>query len=188
MEPHAESGSGASAGLTQEGVDALYAALYGELKQSARRERRRVGAGETFATTALVNEAYLKLMNSDQWRDRRHFLATAATAMRQVLVDEARSRLAAKRGAGDRGVPLDEAGEISDPTQSKDASLVALDDALTELAALSPRLAQVTECRYFAGYTDAETAEVLNVNERTVQRDWQKARAWLYDALRADGS
>jgi RNA polymerase sigma factor (TIGR02999 family) len=164
---------------TQLLVDALYA----DLRRVARRERRRVGASETMRTTALVHEAYLKLYQSGHWRDRAHFLGCAAIAMRQALVQHARARCAAKRGGGVAPVALDDADAIlAEPEES----VVALDEALERLEKLNPRLARVVECRYFAGYTDAETAIALQVTERTVQRDWVKARALLYEALGTD--
>ncbi len=173
--------------LTRQGPSALYQALYQELKKRAHRERRKLFAGGTFATTALVNEAYFKLAKMQDYASRGHFLNTAAAAMRQVLVDSARSALADKRGSGVKPVSLDDSGlglMPADPGQDAD-TLLELDAALQQLASLNPRLVQVVECRYFSGYSDAETAEALGVNERTVRRDWLKAKAWLYDALQS---
>ena len=161
----------------------LIDALYSDLRRVAHRERRRVGASETMRTTALVHEAYLKLYQGGQWRDRAHFLGCAAMAMRQALVQHARARCAAKRGGGIAAVALEEAdGVLAEPEEN----VVALDEALERLEKLNPRLARVVECRYFAGYTEAETAAALQVTERTVQRDWVKAKALLYEALGAD--
>ncbi len=171
--------------LTRQGTNALYQALYRELKSRAHWERRKVVAGQTFSTTVLVNEAFFKLAKMEAFASRAHFLNTAAAAMRQVLVDRARAALAEKRGSGQKPMSLDDSGlglMPVDPADGADA-LVELDDALQRLAALNPRLVQVVECRYFSGYSDAETAEALGVNERTVRRDWLKAKAWLYDAL-----
>jgi RNA polymerase sigma factor (TIGR02999 family) len=161
----------------------LVDALYSDLRRVAHRERRRVGASETMRTTALVHEAYLKLYQGGHWRDQAHFLGCAAMAMRQALVQHARTRCAAKRGGGVAALALEEADSVlAEPEEN----VVALDDALDRLERVNPRLARVVECRYFAGYTDAETAAALQVTERTVQRDWVKAKALLYEALGAD--
>lgn len=168
------------------GADAatLAALLYPELRRAARGVRAGVRAGQTLQTTALIHEAYLKLVRSQAWQDRAHFLAAAAMAMRQVLIDAARERLALKRGGGVAPLSLDELDAESQPAAAEsDVRVVAVGEALQQLAALSPRLAQVVECRYYAGYTEAETAEALGVTERTVRRDWIKARAWLYQTL-----
>ncbi len=158
----------------------LVEAFYDELRRLARRERRRAGASETLRTTALVNEAYLKLFRGGKWKDRSHFLNTAAMAMRQALVQHARARCAAKRGGGAGPLPLEDVdGVLAEPEER----VVALDEALERLEKLNPRLARVVECRYFAGYTEAEAAAAMGVTERTVQRDWAKAKALLYEAL-----
>lgn len=161
----------------------LMEAFHAELRKLAHRERRRLGGSETLRTTALVNEAYLKLFQGGQWRDRAHFLNVAALAMRQVLVSYARERLAAKRGAGFEALPLEAADNVFIESEER---IVALDEALTRLAEREPRLARVVECRYFAGYTEAETAQALNITDRTVQRDWAKAKALLYEELGGD--
>ncbi len=178
---------GAVGELTSQGAAALYQALYAELKKRAHWERRKLVAGQTFSTTVLVNEAFFKLARMQGFASRAHFLNTAAAAMRQVLVDRARATQAEKRGSGVRPVSLDDTSlglMPVDPDENADLML-ALDEALKRLAELSPRLVQVVECRFFSGYSDAETAEALGVNERTVRRDWVKARAWLYDALQS---
>jgi RNA polymerase sigma factor (TIGR02999 family) len=161
-------------------ADELLPVFYDELRRIGRRERRRIGAGETMRTTALVNEAYLKLRRLKGWTDDRHFLAAAALAMRHALVNHARAGVAQKRGAGAAHVSLAQAGELGVDT---DEGLVALDEAVEELSQQSPRAAQVIECRYFAGYTEPETARVLGVSERTVRREWTMARAWLFRKL-----
>jgi RNA polymerase sigma factor (TIGR02999 family) len=171
--------------LTRQGPAALYEALYAELKVRAKRERRKLVASGTFVTTALVNEAFFKMQRMQAFVSRAHFLNTAAAAMRQVLVDNARAAFTGKRGSGVKAVSLDDSGlglMPVDPQQDA-AAMMELDNALQQLAALNPRLVQVVECRYFSGYSDAETAEALGINERTVRRDWLKAKAWLYDAL-----
>lgn len=161
-------------------IQLLVQALHSELRRLAHRERRRLGGSDTLQTTALVNEAYLKLFRGGRWRDRAHFLNVAAMAMRQVLVSYAREGLAQKRGGGAADLPLEAAESV---LAESDERIVALDEALTDLEAREPRLARVVECRYFAGYTDGETADALGVTERTVQRDWTKAKALLYEAL-----
>ena len=152
-----------------------------DLRTRARRERRRVHAGETLRTTVLVNEAFLKLQRSTDWADERHFLHAAALAMRQALVDHSRQKLALKRGSGRIDSLEDHPG--LEPAGEDDAQLVELDEALQRLARFSPRLAQVVECRFFGGYSEEETARILGITDRTVRRDWIKAKAWLYQEL-----
>ncbi len=158
--------------------------FYADLKRLSRRVRHGVQHAETLQTTALIHEAWLKLHATRQWQDRRHFLCAAALAMRQVLVDDARARLAAMRNHGQRPLPIEAASEVA--ADAPDERLLAIDQALSELAAFSPRLARTVECRYYAGYTEAETADALGVAIATVQRDWIKARAWLFQRLKAD--
>lgn len=162
--------------LLRELIDVLYA----DLRQMAHRERFRQRAGATLNTTALVNEAWLKLQRMPGWRGRRHFLGTAALAMRHVLINDALARRAEKRSQDIAMLPLEEALDV--PAGS-DEQLLHIHDAVEKLAGLSPRLAQVVECRYFAGFSDAQTAEAMGVTTRTVRRDWAKARAWLYSEL-----
>lgn len=168
-------------------LDGLVPVLYAELRAIAHRHlmnrRGGVQGDRTLATTALVNEAYLKLAGSAQgWRDRPHFLATAALAMRQILVDRARARASAKRGSGRSSITLDEeAIAVAD----EPAALLDVDDALTRLAHTAPRLARVVECRFYGGMSEQETAAALDVTVRTVQRDWVKARMLLRRALLA---
>lgn len=160
--------------------DALVLALYAELRDVASRERWRLGNAQTLQTTALISETWLKLHKVQAWQDRSHFLRAAAIAMRQVLVDAARERYTAKRGHGLGDLTLSIAERM--PAGS-DEELLHVDEALRRLQALEPRLAQVVECRFFAGYNEPETAEVLGISERTVRRDWLKAKAWLYVEL-----
>lgn len=150
--------------------------LYEDLRRIARRERFRVRAGATMQTTALIHEAYLKLQGLARFNTREHFLRASALAMRHVLVNYARDSMAEKRGGGARALPLDEVPEVGELT---DESIIEINDALQRLAGLNPRLAQVVECRFFAGYGDEETALALGLTDRTVRRDWVKARAWL---------
>jgi len=162
--------------LTRRIAVELMPIFYQDIRRLARRERRRVSAGATLQTTALVHEAYIKLHASPEFNDREHFLRAAALAMRHVLVSHARERLAIKRGGGETAVPLDEAPEVA---TDDDAILLEINDALERLSKINPRLAYVVECRFFAGFDDAETAIALNLTDRTVRRDWIKARAWL---------
>ena len=150
--------------------------LYEDVRRLATRERRRVRAGATLQTTALVHEAYLKLLHVARFNDRQHFLRAAALAMRHILINHARERLAAKRGGGASHVELDASEEVA---IAADDVLVEINDAMLRLAALSPRLAQIVECRFFGGLTDDETGAALGLTDRTVRRDWVKARAWL---------
>jgi RNA polymerase sigma factor (TIGR02999 family) len=162
--------------------DALMPLVYDELRRMARRYMDRQQAGHTLQTTALIHEAYLKLVDQQgaEWRNRAHFFGVAAKAMRSILVDYARTRHAVKRGGEFRKVSLEEAACVSaEPA----AELVALDDALERLAAFDPRKCQVVEMRYFGGLTVEETAEVLNVSPETVARDWRLARTWLLREL-----
>jgi RNA polymerase sigma factor (TIGR02999 family) len=161
-------------------ADALVPVLYADLRRIARSARWEVSATPTIQTTALVHEAYLRLQRSDGFNDRQHFLRSAAIAMRQILVNLARDVLAQKRGAGAARLSLDDAPEL--PAESAER-LVEINDALDRLALVSPRLAQVVECRFFAGYSDEETAEAIGLSDRGVRRDWQKARAWLIREL-----
>jgi RNA polymerase sigma factor (TIGR02999 family) len=157
-------------------VDRWMPLLYEELRRIASRERRRVSAGETMRTTALVNEAYATLADQIGFADHAHFLRVAAVTMRRVLIDIVRAQLSAKRGAGAERVPLEAAEGIF---VEDDETVMAVHEALGELGRLNQRLAQVVECRFFAGYTEPETAEALGISEATVQRDWVTAKIWL---------
>ena len=156
--------------------------LYPELRRLARRERFRVGRPASPQTTSLIHEAWLKLNGSHGWNDRGHFLCSAAMAMRHVLVDAARKRMRLKR---DAVLQTELSDDLLVDAMMPDPELVQLDAAVERLAVFDGRLASVVECRFFAGYTDAETAEALKVNERTVRRDWTKAKAWLYREMAA---
>ena len=164
--------------------DALFIRVYDELHRLARRVRSG-RAGDTLATTALVHEAYVKLVPSAEqtWESRAHFFGVAARAMRQVLVDAARRRLAGKRGGGLAPVTLSEA--VPSSVGSEEDTILALDQALERLNAIEPRAVRVVEQRFFAGLTTAETARVLRVSTGTVERDWRAARAWLASELGA---
>ena len=160
-------------------LDRVIPVVYQELRRLAHRQMRRERAGDTFQTTALVNEAYLRLVDYERIapRDRAHFLAIAAQAMRRILIERARSRRADKRGSNAQRVSLEDVAEVSD---ERAADLLALDDALRALAAIDARKAQLVELRYFGGLTIEETAEVLGVSTPTVERDWRTARIWLH--------
>jgi RNA polymerase sigma factor (TIGR02999 family) len=167
----------------RDAMDRLMPLVYDELKRIAHAQLAGERDGHTLDTTAAVHEAYLRLVGLDHidWRDRAHFFAVAAGAMRRVLIDYARGYRASKRGGGVRPLTFD---EVSGADERAD-TLVALDEALTGLAAHDERLARVVECRFFGGLTEGETAEALGVTDRTVRRDWVKAKAWLYQAMRS---
>lgn len=144
---------------------------------------RRERTGVTFQTTALINEAYLRLVDYARVRprDRAHFFAIAAQAMRRILIERARSRRSTKRGSGAQTVSLE---EIADVSNERAADLVALDEALTKLAVIDSRKAQIVELKYFGGMTIEEAAEVLEVSTPTVERDWKMAKIWLHREVR----
>lgn len=164
-------------------LDELVPLVHEELRRRAHRYIERERPGHTLQTTALVNEAYLRLVNQAgvRWQDRAHFFAVSAKVMRHILVDYARARGYAKRGGGALRVTLDEAAGVS---AGQAAELLALDEALKGLAEIYPRRSQVVELRYFGGLNNEEVAAVLKVTTKTVERDWRFARAWLYDELR----
>jgi RNA polymerase sigma factor (TIGR02999 family) len=169
----------------QSALDELMPLVYDELRRLARRYMRRERPGNLLQTTALVNEAYLRLVDAAQvrWQSRAHFFGIAARLMRRVLVDDARRRHFDKRGGHMIQVPLDEA---ADAPQEQAANLVALDDALKTLAAIDPRQSEIVELRFFGGMSVEETAEVLKVSPGTVMRDWTFARAWLKKEMAGD--
>lgn len=153
-----------------------------ELHRLARKYMRRERPGNTLQTTALVNEVYLRLIDTQQvtWQNRAHFFAVSARMMRRILTDFARSRHYQKRGGGAVHVSWEQAFAAS---QEPDSDIVAIDDALNQLAALDPRKAQVVELRFFGGLSVEETAEVLKISQQTVMRDWKFAKSWLMRAL-----
>jgi RNA polymerase sigma-70 factor (ECF subfamily) len=162
----------------EQAFTALMPLVYGELRRLASRRLGRERAGHTLQTTALVHEAYLRLVDQKEanWRNRAHFFAVAAQMMRRILVDYARSRNFAKRGGGAKQVSLDEAMIVSD---ERAADVVALDEALDALARFDERKSRMVELRFFGGLSIEETAEVLGVSPGTVMRDWTLAKAWL---------
>ena len=168
-----------------EAMDELVPIIYQELRQLAHYYMQDEGSPGVLQTTALVHEAYLRLVDSDMgWQSRRHFFGMAARTMRRILVDFARSRNAKKRGAGEKPLALDE-GKIS---LERSAELLALDDALKALATFDERKSRVVELRFFGGLTIDETAEILEVSHATVERDLKMAKAWLFQTMQQDGS
>ena len=166
----------------QAALDELYPLVYGELHRLARRYMSRERKGHTLQTTALINEAYVRLVDQRnvQWANRSHFFAISAQIMRRILIDHARRHAYAKRGGGARQVSLDETAAV---IQDNLSEFLRLDEALTSLAQLDPRRSQVVELRYFGGLNNEEIADVLKISENTVIRDWNMARAWLYRQL-----
>lgn len=182
-EPAAEDASAllrAWSGGDQGALDRLTPIVYDELRRLARRYMRGERSGHSLQTTALVNEAYTRLVDYKRmrWQNRAHFFAVSAQLMRRILVDHAR-RHNVKRGAGVQHVPLEEAAVVG----GEDMDLIALDDAMHSLARIDPRKVQVVEMRFFGGLSVEETAEVLKVSTVTVKRDWRAARTWLYREL-----
>jgi len=170
----------------EEALDLLLPAIYGELKLLATSYLRRERPDHTLQATALVHEAFLKLVDQRdvQWQNRAHFFGIAAQAMRRILVDCARAHAAAKRGAGERAVPLEEVLVV---VPGPDVDLLALDEALNRLAAIDAMQSRVIELKFFGGLTIEETAAVLHVSPATVGREWALAKAWLYAELRCPG-
>ena len=163
-------------------LDKLMPLIHDELRRLAHQYMSRERGDHTLQTTALVNEAYLRLVNRKdaQWQNRTHFFAIAATLMRNILVDHARSHAYAKRGGGAHKTELDEAMVAS---QQRAAEVIALDDVLKRLAELDPQQSRVVELRFFGGLTIEETAEVLELSPATIKREWSTAKAWLYHEL-----
>ena len=167
----------------QDSLDKLMPLIYAELRRQAARALRRERPDHTLQPTALVHEAYFRLVDQRnvKWQSRAHFLAVAAQAMRRILIDHARTRARAKRGGPMHQVPLEE-GQAVQETRSVD--LLALDQALTRLADVDPRQSQIVELRYFGGLSVEEAAEAMRLSPATVKREWVMARAWLRGALR----
>jgi RNA polymerase sigma factor (TIGR02999 family) len=163
----------------REALDALLPLVYEELRRLAHRHLRNERAEHTLQSSALVHEAYLRLIGQDfpQWEGRTHFFAIAAQLMRQILVDYARRHRASKRGSGVCMLTL---GDVEALPQRKDVDVIALSDALNSLAAIDPRQSRVVELRFFAGLSLEETSEIMGIGTATIQRDWTAARAWLH--------
>jgi RNA polymerase sigma factor (TIGR02999 family) len=169
-------------GGDQGALEKLLPLVQPELHRLAHHYMSRERAGHTLQTTALLDEAYLLLVGNKKpsWQNRTHFVAAAAQLMRRIMVDHARERRSLKRGGGALKVTLDEAALV---TETRSEELLALDEALEKLAAQDPRKSQIVELRYFGGLTVEETAEFLKQSQRTVEREWNMAKAWLYRAL-----
>ena len=167
-------------------LDQLIPSIYDELRRLARRQLGREREGHTLQTTALVHEAFLRLVDARQvrWDSRAHFFGITTRLMRQILVDHARTRDAAKRGGGAAHASLDEAVDLA--TQAAGGDLLALDAALHRLETIDHRQSRIVELRFFAGLTVEETSAVLEISSGTVKREWTLARAWLWRALRSD--
>jgi RNA polymerase sigma-70 factor (ECF subfamily) len=163
-------------------LEKLFPLVQPELHRLAHHYMSRERSGHTLQTTAILNEAYLRLVENTQpsWQNRTHFVAATAQLMRRIMVDHARERQSLKRGGAALRVTLDEAAWV---TETRSAELLALDEALERLAAQDPRKSQIVELRYFGGLTVPETAEFLKLSPRTVEREWTMAKAWLYRAL-----
>ncbi len=166
----------------REALDALIPLVYSELRRIARHYLQNERPGHTLQSTALVHEAYARMIAQDlpQWQNRAHFFAVAAQLMRQILVDHARGYRAAKRGGGACKLSLEDAEERPLPV---DVDIIALDDALKTLAEMDPQQSRVVELKFFGGLSIEDTAEVLGVSASTVKRDWVTARAWLFREL-----
>lgn len=166
----------------REALDRVFPLIYDELNRLARRELRREADGHTLSATALVHEAFLRLADQRRagWRDRAHFMAIAATAMRRILIDHARRHRSEKRGGSLRRVPLE---SVDLPADDRAELLLALDAALIRLNGIAERQARVVECRFFGGLTEEETAVALGIGLRTAKRDWAMAKSWLYQEI-----
>ena len=165
-----------------EGSDTLVSELYDDLRKAAHRELRRAGSPQTWQTTSIINETWLKLHSRDDWESREHFIRTASTAMRHIMIDAARSRLALRRGSGVANLPIEAADDVA-TSDLDDDTLIHLGEALIELAEVDAKLARLVDCRYFAGLTETETAQVFGISDRTVRRRWIQARAWIHRSM-----
>lgn len=172
----------AASARDREAFDHAFGLVYEELRRAAHQRLVRYRPGQTLNTTALVHEAYLRLVDQSRirWKDRTHFLALASRAMRHILIDYARARTAQKRGGAAQEVPLD---AVQVAAAGSAADLLALNEALEQLSRFSSRLAQLVEYRFFGGLTHEEIADVLGVSVPTVKRDWARARTWLFRAM-----
>ena len=163
-------------------LDELLPLIYGELRRVAAGYQRRESPGHTLQPKALINEAYLRLVDQQdvEWQDRGHFFAVATRVMRHILIDHARGRTRSKRGGGASHVPLDDMEALA---PGRAAEIIALDEALQTLATLHPRKCQIVELRFFGGLTVEETAEVLGLSAITIKREWRSAKAWLHTQI-----
>ena len=168
-----------------ESIKKILPLVYDDLRNLAHRQLRKERPGHTINTTALVHEAYMKLVKfppEGEWDGRRHFFGVAARAMRQILVNYAKKRSRKKRGGNSQPVEFEEGFYM---TESRAEELIALDEALSRLEEINERQGKIVECRYFAGYKIEETADILGISAATVKRDWTIARAWLYSQIKA---
>ena len=165
----------------------LLPVVYAELRRLAAHKMSLLPPGQTLQATALVHEAYLRLLGNEdkRWESRRHFFSAAAEAMRHILIDRARRRSRARHGAGAEKLPVEEV-EIAAP--AKDEIILQLDEALEALAKTSPEQVEIVKLRFYAGFTEPEIAEILNLSERSVQRQWSYAKAWLFERIEAEKS
>ena len=168
----------------QEAVDALFPIVYAEMRRLSASYLRKERPGHTLQSTALVHEAYLRLIDQKvSWQSRAHFMGIAAQIVRRILLDHAKSKAAAKRGGGEIALELDES---SIGGKARDLNLIALDEALLELEKIDPIRSRIVEMRFFGGLSNEESAEVLGVSTATVQRQWAGARAWLFHAMKKE--
>jgi RNA polymerase sigma factor (TIGR02999 family) len=167
----------------KEALDQLILLVHDELHRIAARQMKNERRGHTLQTTALLNEAYEKLVEHKdlQWQNRAHFFAIAAQIMRRILIDHARKRLRMKRSGGLQKISVDEVALVSEP---RAAELISLDNALNELARLDPQKSRIVELKFFGGLTMVEIADLEQVSTKTIQREWRAAKAWLYDAIK----
>jgi RNA polymerase sigma factor (TIGR02999 family) len=178
----AKAGSGDTSALAN-----VFPLIYEELHRLAQQQLRREPDGHTLSPTALVHEAYMRLIDYSrmEWTGRAHFMAVASTAMRRILVDHARSHRSIKRGGALKRVPIE---SVDLATEDRAELLIAVDDALSKLKEIDERQARVVECRFFGGMTEEETAEALGIGLRTAKRDWAKAKMWLHREIAAEQS
>ncbi len=168
----------------QEAVDALFPIVYAEMRRLSASYLRRERPGHTLQSTALVHEAYLRLIDQKvSWQSRAHFMGIAAHTMRRILLDHAKAKAAAKRGGGEIVLELDES---SIGGKVRDVNLIALEDALLELEKIDPMRSRIVEMRFFGGLSNEESAEVLGLSTATVQRQWAGARAWLFHTMKKE--
>lgn len=166
--------------------DAMFSMVYKDLRRMARRQLSSQNDQNLTSSADLVHELYLKLTDKAEikWNDSNHFFSVAATAMRHILVDHARKRTAKRRGGNAEKISLDrDVRAMNIPLESRLEEIISVDDALSRLETVDPRLSKVVEYRYFVGFTEAEVAEILGIGKRTVQREWIKAKAWLYKEM-----
>lgn len=187
MDPNSDGDIGSYSAEERTLAEGFAGSVYDTLLRLARTRRRRAGFRDTMMTEDLLHESFLKLSGRPVFQSPEHFLRSAVLAMRQVVIDHARKQLTAKRGKGDPGIPIDQAEDLLPDFGETPEQLVIINDLLRQLEAENPRWLRIVDARYFAGMTEAETAAVLGLSERTVRRDWQAARAWLAERMGAEG-